>query len=334
MNLLDEQERICRDLDKRDCLQACLGEQATVLMMRGELHRAMTRLREQEEICRSSDDRKSLARCLSNQGLVFKHAGDLDRAMQLHQEEERICQELDDRDQLSRSLGNQALLLAALGDLDRAMALHQRTERICRELDNREGLQVCLGNQALILCQSGELAQAASLLEEQERICRELGYVYGLIICLMNRALLLADDMRRPREGLPRIEEAHRLAQEHGFDPLIHQTEHTLAAIRPRLPAKSRFMRPVFGAQRVKEHATRQPNRPAFHGACEAAVRLMLCEGHGHGRGRGRAFPAVMVSAVASEPRHLVALDLARAFKRSHRRTVVVGNSSPHPFVV
>ena len=84
---------------------------------------------------------------------------------------------------------------------------------------------------------------------------------------------------------------------------------------------RAHFAHPVFGAHPVKESLLRGTNSRASSGASEAAAQLMLCGSSG----RGQAIPSVMVSsALASEPRHVVALDLARAFTGFHRRTLVI----------
>ena len=74
---------------------------------------------------------------------------------------------------------------------------------------------------------------------------------------------------------------------------------------------RSYSARPVFGATSVsaKDFAKKE-ERPGASGAHEAAARLMLPNKN------GRTIPSLMVSSASSgEPRHLVSLDLARAFR-------------------
>jgi len=154
--------------------------------------------------------------------------------MALHKEHERICRELGDRGGLQTSLGNQALILRDRGELDEAMALLKEQERICRELGDRGGLSRSLGNQAVILWDRGELDEAVALLKETERICRESGYPEGLAASLANQASLMAEDIGQPGEALPLVEEAYRLAADHGLTALAEEIGSIREQIRSR----------------------------------------------------------------------------------------------------
>jgi hypothetical protein len=70
-----------------------------------------------------------------------------------------------------------------------------------------------------------------ALLKEKERICRQLGNVQELVISLANQALVLKQQ-RRAQEGVPLVEEAHRLATRHGYTALARQIEPILNAVR------------------------------------------------------------------------------------------------------
>ncbi len=72
--------------------------------------------------------------------------------------------------------------------------------------------------------------------KEAERIYRELGTPEGLAYSLANQALLLAGKMGRPREALPLVEEAHRLATEHGLHAVAKQIKPMLDLVRRRQP--------------------------------------------------------------------------------------------------
>ena len=157
----------------------------------------------------------------------------MDGAMTLHKQEEQICRDLGDKDGLSHSLGNQALILKARGDLDGAMQLHKQKEQICRDVGNKDGLSKSLNNQANILSARGDLEGAMKLHKQAEQICRELGNVHGLALSLANQASLLAFERNRPAEALPLVEEAYRLARDHGYESLAEeQIEPILDSIR------------------------------------------------------------------------------------------------------
>jgi tetratricopeptide (TPR) repeat protein len=222
MKLLKEAERICRELGDPAWLKRTLSNQAVILYSRGDLDGAMKLYKEQERICRELGDPAWLKKTLGNQAVILYSHGDLDGAMKLYKEQERICRELGDPAGLQVSLGNQAVILKARGDLDGAMELHKEKERICRELGDPAGLQVSLGNQAVILKARGALDGAMELHKEEERICRELGNPADLSQSLGNQALIL--HARRDLDGAMKLlEEVERINREL-CDPVGLQT--------------------------------------------------------------------------------------------------------------
>lgn len=187
------------------------------------------------EYFREAGDSANLSACLGNQAVILLTRGDLEGAMTLLREAERLCRELGSKEGLQRSLGNQAVIMRDRGDLEGAMALLREAERLCRELGSKDGLSACLGNQALILQARGDLEGAMVLHREAERLCRELGTPEGLAISLVNQAHLLANNLGQPGGALPLAEEAYRLATEHGLAALVEQIEPILDSIRSML---------------------------------------------------------------------------------------------------
>jgi tetratricopeptide (TPR) repeat protein len=219
MKLNKESEQICRELGDSGSLQKTLGNQALILHDHGDFDGAMKLHKEEERICRELGDPGSLSRSLGNQAVILKDRGDLDGAMKLHKEEEQIYRDLGYPAGLSRSIGNQAVILHDRGDLDGAMKLRKIEERICREIDEPEGLQTSLGNQALILQDRGDLDGAMKLLKDQERICREIGDPAGLSRSLGYQASMLHD--RGDLDGAMKLQkEVERICRELG-NPVI-----------------------------------------------------------------------------------------------------------------
>lgn len=89
---------------------------------------------------------------------------------------------------------------------------------------------------------------------------------------------------------------------------------------------RSHTARPVFGANSVSGRLLRKSRNCSASGAQEAAARLMLSNKD------SATIPTVIVSsAAASEPRHLVSLDLARAFRAFRRRTLLIDCDTSRP---
>ncbi len=91
---------------------------------------------------------------------------------------------------------------------------------------------------------------------------------------------------------------------------------------------KSHSAYPVFGANPSSKNLARTRNADRCSGASEAAARLMLANQNGD------PIPTIMItSASAGEPRHLVALDLARAFRSFRRRTLLIDCDTSGPLL-
>jgi tetratricopeptide (TPR) repeat protein len=222
LTLLEEQERICREIKNINGLVISLGNQANILYAQGNIKGSMALHKQEEWICRELKDDNGLQASLGNQAVILKGSGDLDGAMALNKKKEQICQELGNVDGLQRSLGNQATILFVRGDLDGAMALNKKKEQICRELGNVDGLQISLGNQALILCSRGDLDGAMGIIKDVEKIYRELGNTEKLATSLASQARILSQQNRHP-EALSAVEEAHYLASSHGYTVLAQK---------------------------------------------------------------------------------------------------------------
>jgi tetratricopeptide (TPR) repeat protein len=249
LHALEEQERICRETGDRRALAGCLSVRAIQLFAVGDNARALALMREQSRICRELGDLDGLQHALGNEAVLLKGTGDFARALTLLNEKIRICRELGSQDGLARALGTQALILKEQGRLDDAMALRKEEERICRELGHPERIAECLGYQALILRAGGEFTAARALHEEEARICRRLGFTEGLVRSLANLALLLSDDLNRPQEALPLVEEAHALITATGLTALAGRVTASRDQVRARANAgwRSRLFGPRSG---------------------------------------------------------------------------------------
>jgi tetratricopeptide (TPR) repeat protein len=235
VELLKEAERMCRELGYVAGLKACLVNHAVILKTRGDLDGAMALFKEGERICRELGDKNSLQVCLGSQAMILNALGDLDGALALFQQHERICRELENGDSLQSSLCNQAMILYARGHLDGAMVLWKEQERICRAMGHVDGLQRSLGNQALVLQQRGNLDGAKALFVEVERICRELEDARSLAIALANHSLILAFSAGHSQEALAKVEEARRLASDHGYTSLLGRIKEIHDLVRSEL---------------------------------------------------------------------------------------------------
>ncbi len=274
MELLKEQESICRDLEDYKYLSRSLNGQAGILRKRGDLDGAMALQKEHETICRDTNDLIGLGDSLNNQAIILLYQGDLDGSLVLQKKQEVICREIGDISGLHMSYGNQAELHRRFGELDKAMELVEKKERICRDLGSQAdigsslcikalvlmeqgeigkaldlrkeeerifrelndplNLNVSLGNQAAMLINRGDLDDALPLLKEQEQICREYNLPDVLAIALINRAEVIAKK-GNPEKAVKLAEEAYKLAEKHGYAEYVEAIKEILDEIRAQI---------------------------------------------------------------------------------------------------
>jgi len=241
--LLNEQKLILGDVDNKSMLGTCLLLQAEMLQTRGDLEGALGRLKQAECIQKKLGNMRALGTCLSRQGEILLIRTDLNGALALYEESARISREAGVPGEIADAMGAKAHIMALRGDFTGSLALEEETANIWRQSGNSLGLATSLVRQALILTDLGKRNEAMTLHKEAERIHREQGRPENVAEDLANQAVLLAYHMCRPTDGLPLVEEAYRLASEHGFSALAEKIRPHLEAIRSMdLPGCNSFL--------------------------------------------------------------------------------------------
>lgn len=203
LNLLDEEEAICRRIVDSRLLASCLLQRAVVLESLGSVHEALQIYEEQENVFRSLDDSAGVSACLSNRAVIAIKIERPDLAMTLLQKCERIELKAGDEIAYARTLYNQGIALRRLSMLSVAERGFLKSERIFQDVGDMEGVSGCLGNRAAILEDIGRPYDAVALLEEQARICRQTDYDEGLLRAQGNLARLLGLILGRSEEAEP-----------------------------------------------------------------------------------------------------------------------------------
>lgn len=205
---LDEEERLCRELDDQAGIARCIDERGHHCVHRRELDSALQFHRDAEVIYRRIGDRRGLARCLNSQGAVLGRMERFDEALQVHRVEESISHEMGDERGVMASLGNQALILDRLGRDDEACAYLDRAEPMAVRLDDPEMLHRIFGQRAQVCMRQERFVDALELVEKKEVICRRLGVVNSLQIALSWKGQLLASMERYEDARVAHAEEA------------------------------------------------------------------------------------------------------------------------------
>ena len=136
---------------------------------------------------------------------------------------------------LVQLLGQRALLLKQTGKPDEALLYFREQQRVAEDLGKRQVAATALGNQAAVYEASGDYSAAETYYQKGEQLCRQLAAHELLARNLANQAFLLNTKLNRPREALPRAEEALRLAQQHKLTTLANQIEPIRRAIIVRV---------------------------------------------------------------------------------------------------
>jgi hypothetical protein len=98
-------------MGNKNGLQQSLGSQSSILQARGDLDVGMQLLIEQEHICREIGNKDGLQSSLGAQAWILMNRGDLERSIPPLEEQERICHELGNVYGLATSLIIHATLL-------------------------------------------------------------------------------------------------------------------------------------------------------------------------------------------------------------------------------
>ncbi len=255
-SLGEQEEALWRRLGNRERLAGALGFVGAVLLEQGDARAAMKRFAEKEQICRELGDRKGLAACLLSRADILTGRGDLDDALGALEECAKVCRELQDERGLMTALTKSGLILkqqgkreeylsvslqaiqerAAMrhrrGDLEGAAADLDGLEQIAREGGLHGVLKWALGLRALVLRDRGDVAGAAAALGEIVRVFRRANDPEELVEAMIFVSAVMAQELGRPREALPLLEEAHRLAAGSDLAELADKTRNMLAYLQ------------------------------------------------------------------------------------------------------
>ena len=230
MELYQEAEKICVQLEENDGIQRAVGNQALILQTRGALAEAMALYEKKEKICREIGNKDGLQRALGNRAVIYQTLGELDKAMALFMEKERLCRETGDKNELPLALGNQAVILQTQGKYAESLELHKMAEKISRDIGNKDGLQRSLTNQAALHVETGDLQAAIHLADKAVGICRETGNIDGLQYALGVRAMIHME-LGQHDASMESAAEKERLCRQMGNMYELHRAIGTKAAI-------------------------------------------------------------------------------------------------------
>jgi tetratricopeptide (TPR) repeat protein len=133
----------------------------------GDFAKAMRLYKDSERIWRELDDKNGLQTCLGNQSALLNAMDRTAESLNASREQERLCRELGADIGLHQSLGNQAVILRSMGQFGEAQRLLEEQEEICRRLHFDQGLAYSLVNQALLWAnERGKPQKGLALAEE------------------------------------------------------------------------------------------------------------------------------------------------------------------------
>ncbi|KAA3655098.1 MAG: DUF4062 domain-containing protein [Calditrichaeota bacterium] len=190
LDLYQQQERLCHELDAPDELQKSYNNQASIHIKTGNLFTAEELLEKQQSICEKLSDATGLMQCFGTLANVYKAKEDWKKALELHEKEERLCKQLGDYKSLHICYGNQAIAWRGLGNREKALHYHREEQKICEQIGDEYGMQVSLGNQGHLYFDEARWEKALQHYRQQESICRKIKNMAGLQNALFNIGVL------------------------------------------------------------------------------------------------------------------------------------------------
>lgn len=231
-HVLREEEALCRQLDDRSALAACLGNQGVVLLEQDQLDAAAACFAAEQRVCAEIHDDRASAASADHRAVLALRRAQPGKALSLAKEHEQFARRTGDPGALAASLGNQALALAAQGRLTPAITLHRQEEALLREVCDERRRQHALGNLAPLLMRKADYDGAKALLDERAAICERHRLTDGAADTLLQRAVLYGEHLRLRDTAIGYAEEALRLAQK--FDvPRVAEAARKMIFARP-----------------------------------------------------------------------------------------------------
>ncbi|GAA1524756.1 hypothetical protein GCM10009741_27730 [Kribbella lupini] len=145
-------------------LAACRRGLSNLLLVQGEVQRALSEASKALELSRSLDDRAGVVWAMSLVGTAQRHHGELDAARQTLTEGLELHRQLnDDNGRLARLLGNLAGIEEELGRHDRAEALLRESLAVLNKIGDAHESAIQGQNLAYLLAQTGRVEEADTL---------------------------------------------------------------------------------------------------------------------------------------------------------------------------
>jgi len=127
------------------------------------------------EACARVGDEAGLQRAVGEQAMLVLARGDRDGAGRLLGQQEEICRRTGDRVGLAACVGNQAILLQQLGDLSGALAHLDEQLALSRASNNGQGVLFATANRGEVLGNLGRIQEGLDALGEARAMAVQWG---------------------------------------------------------------------------------------------------------------------------------------------------------------
>jgi len=226
IQLLQEEERLLRELGKKVELGFNLMKQAEQLMSQSNLQPALEKLREAKAFFREEKSQVPVERALRAQIQLFERLNDSPKVLLMLQRLEAHHKEVGDGDDdLAECLSKQAMIAHDMGDLRMEVDVIKRLLPVLQRQGNKRSTANFCGAAAMALFERNtDLESAFELACQCELACRELGDVSRVAQALTTKAIILSG-MKRLREALVACTESTRISKEHGISELIESNK-------------------------------------------------------------------------------------------------------------
>ncbi|TVR49300.1 MAG: PAS domain S-box protein [Puniceicoccaceae bacterium] len=173
-------------------------------------------------------DQAGVATSYNNLGIIYLQTGDYHRALDYHRRARDLLEPLGPSPALADALDNLGRSHFFLGEYDTALQFHFRALTMEETLGRREAMALTFDLIAEVYGALGDTAKALEYHRDAYLLHRELGSLRYQVISLLGQARLL-NQLSRPEEALPLLEEARRLADDLDVTPQLVQAYELLA---------------------------------------------------------------------------------------------------------
>jgi CHAT domain-containing protein/Tfp pilus assembly protein PilF len=185
-SLLDESQRLFRELKDRESLALVLHYIGKVALSLGRYERALSSFNESIKINKELNNQQAVAANLNLIGNVYSSLGQYDKPLQYYQEALEINKKLNNKQETATALRNIGDAYCDLLQFDRALSYYENALEMQKKLNLHSDMIITLNNIAGLYKDLNQYDKALSYYENALKIAREFNNTPEIAVVLNN----------------------------------------------------------------------------------------------------------------------------------------------------